>query len=161
MSLQLYSASAGSGKTYTLTIEYIKLALHAYESRGYFRRILAVTFTTKAAEEMRSRIIEFLSGIAAVETLPTDEQANYRDIIRRIQQDFRNDRIIISDEELIKRAKQTQQQILQDYGLFSVMTIDAFVQRLSSSFIEELNLPSQFEVLLDSNQLMYQLIDQL
>lgn len=161
MSLQLYSASAGSGKTYTLTIEYIKLALHAYESRGYFRRILAVTFTTKAAEEMRSRIIEFLSGIAAVETLPTDEQANYRDIIRRIQQDFRNDHIHISDEELIKRAKQTQQQILQDYGLFSVMTIDAFVQRLSSSFIEELNLPSQFDVLLDSNQLMDQLIDQL
>jgi ATP-dependent helicase/nuclease subunit A len=161
MSLQLYSASAGSGKTYTLTVEYIKLALQAYESRGYFRRILAVTFTTKAAEEMRSRIIEFLSGIAAVDSLAPGEESTYRAIISNIQRDYQKDNIIISDDELIKRAQIAQQQILQDYGLFSVMTIDAFVQRLSSSFIEELNLPSQFEVLLDSNQLMDQLIDQL
>ncbi|MBP6054183.1 MAG: UvrD-helicase domain-containing protein [Cytophagaceae bacterium] len=161
MSLQLYSASAGSGKTYTLTVEYIKLALQAYESRGYFRRILAVTFTTKAAEEMRSRIIEFLSGIAAVDTLSNEEEATYRGIISNIQRDYQLANIVISDAELIKRAQIAQQQILQDYGLFSVMTIDAFVQRLSSSFIEELNLPSQFEVLLDSNQLMDQLIDQL
>lgn len=161
MSLQLYSASAGSGKTYTLTVEYIKLALHAYESRGYFRRILAVTFTTKAAEEMRSRIIEFLSGIAGVDSLPENQQTTYRDIISSIQRDYQLEHIQISDAELIKRAQHTQQQILQDYGLFSVMTIDAFVQRLSSTFIEELNLPSQFEVMLDSNQLMDQLLDQL
>ncbi|MFD3275834.1 UvrD-helicase domain-containing protein [Aquirufa echingensis] len=161
MSLQLYSASAGSGKTYTLTVEYIKLALHAYESRGYFRRILAVTFTTKAAEEMRSRIIEFLSGIAVVDSLPLSDQSTYREIIASIQEDFTKENIHVSDAELIKRAQHTQQQILQDYGLFSVMTIDAFVQRLSSTFIEELNLPSQFEVLLDSNQLIDQLLDQL
>ena len=65
MSIKLFSASAGSGKTYTLTIEYIKLALSGTDSKGYFRRILAVTFTIKAAEEMRSRIIEFLELIAA------------------------------------------------------------------------------------------------
>ena len=98
MSLQLYSASAGSGKTYTLTVEYIKLALQAYESRGYFRRILAVTFTTKAAEEMRSRIIEFLSGIAAVETLSNEEEATYRGIISNIQRDYQFANIIMSDE---------------------------------------------------------------
>ena len=64
MSIRLYSASAGSGKTYTLTIEYIKLALQEEEKRGYFRRILAVTFTIKAAEEMRSRIIEYLTCLS-------------------------------------------------------------------------------------------------
>ena len=64
MSILLYSASAGSGKTYTLTLEYIKLALQEVDKRGYFRRILAVTFTIKAAEEMRTRIIEYLTGIS-------------------------------------------------------------------------------------------------
>ena len=161
MSLQLYSASAGSGKTYTLTIEYIKLALREVERGGYFRRILAVTFTTKAAEEMRSRIIEFLHGIATVNSMPESMQSSYRAIIATILQDYLIDGIELSEGELIKRAQQTQQQILQDYGLFSVMTIDSFVQRLSSTFIEELNLPSQFEVLLDSNQLMDELLDQL
>jgi ATP-dependent exoDNAse (exonuclease V) beta subunit len=161
MSIQLFSASAGSGKTFTLTIEYIKLALREVENRGYFRRILAVTFTTKAAEEMRSRIIDFLNHISFVNTLPADKQVDVRRIIEIIQDAYRQDNILISDEELIYRAKRTQQQILQDYGLFSVMTIDSFVQRLSSTFIEELNLPSQFEVLLDSNQLMDQLLDQL
>lgn len=161
MSLQLYSASAGSGKTYTLTIEYIKLALQEVESRGYFRRILAVTFTTKAAEEMRSRIIEFLHGIASIKTSEAEAQAEFQAIIDIIQVDYRLRQIHISDDELIRRAQFTEQQLLQDYGLFSVMTIDSFVQRLSSTFIEELNLPSQFEVLLDSNQLMDNLLDQL
>ena len=62
--ITLFSASAGSGKTYTLTIEYIKMALCEVESKGYFRRILAVTFTIKAAEEMRQRILQFLAGIS-------------------------------------------------------------------------------------------------
>lgn len=161
MSLQLYSASAGSGKTYTLTVEYIKLALREVERRGYFRRILAVTFTTKAAEEMRSRIIEFLHGIAHMNQLPEKEQAMFRAMIDSILADYASEQLFISEDELIRRARDTQQQLLQDYGLFSVMTIDSFVQRLSSTFIEELHLPSQFEVLLDSNQLMNELLDQL
>jgi len=161
MSLQLYSASAGSGKTYTLTVEYIKLALREVERRGYFRRILAVTFTTKAAEEMRSRIIEFLHGIASINQLPEKEQQGFRSIIDSILTDYAAENISITEDELIRRAKDTQQLLLQDYGLFSVMTIDSFVQRLSTTFIEELHLPSQFEVLLDSNQLMNELLDQL
>ncbi|MFM7019694.1 MAG: UvrD-helicase domain-containing protein, partial [Aquirufa sp.] len=161
MSLQLYSASAGSGKTYTLTVEYIKLALREVERRGYFRRILAVTFTTKAAEEMRSRIIEFLHGIASINQLPEKEQQGFRSIIDSILTDYVAENTFITEDELIRRAKDTQQLLLQDYGLFSVMTIDSFVQRLSTTFIEELHLPSQFEVLLDSNQLMNELLDQL
>ncbi|MHA8086400.1 UvrD-helicase domain-containing protein [Aquirufa sp. Wall-65K1] len=162
--LQLFSASAGSGKTYTLTLEYLKLSLREVESRGYFRRILAVTFTIKAAEEMRSRIIKALSGIAAYPNfLDMAEKAQQESLqlLQRIQDDLANEGIIVSLEELSIRASVTLQQILQDYGLFSVMTIDAFVQRLSSSFVEELNLPSQFEVILDINSLMNDLMDQL
>jgi len=118
MSLQLYSASAGSGKTYTLTVEYIKLALREVERRGYFRRILAVTFTTKAAEEMRSRIIEFLHGIAHIYQLPENERSTFRGMIDSILADYATEQLIISEDELIRRARDTQQQLLQDYGLF-------------------------------------------
>ncbi len=155
MSIKLFSASAGSGKTFTLTLEYIKLALREEDRRGYFRRILAVTFTIKAAEEMRSRIIEFLHGIS------NPRNAADQEILDLIYNDFQKDGINLTRTDISKRAYVALQQILQDYGLFSVMTIDSFVQRLSSTFIEELNLPSQFEVILDSNGLMDQLIDQL
>jgi ATP-dependent exoDNAse (exonuclease V) beta subunit len=164
MSILLYSASAGSGKTYTLTLEYIKLALQEVDKRGYFRRILAVTFTIKAAEEMRSRIIEYLTGISEYPLFPSygqDQKDQFSTIINTIHQDFTTLGETLSKEEIVDRAKITLQQILQDYGLFSVMTIDSFVQRLSSSFVEELNLPSQFEVILDSNKLIKDLIDQL
>jgi len=164
MAIRLYSASAGSGKTYTLTIEYIKLALQEEEKRGYFRRILAVTFTIKAAEEMRSRIIEYLTGISDYPLFPNytqDQASQFLKIITTIHQGFEKSGESISKEEISRRAQITLQQILQDYGLFSVMTIDSFVQRLSASFVEELNLPSQFEVILDSNKLVKDLIDQL
>ena len=155
MSIKLFSASAGSGKTFTLTLEYIKLALREEDRRGYFRRILAVTFTIKAAEEMRTRIIEFLHGISS----PRSEKDH--EILALIFEDFKTEGLGLSKTEISKRALVALQQILQDYGLFSVMTIDSFVQRLSATFIEELNLPSQFEVILDSNGLMDHLIDQL
>ena len=57
--LKIYKASAGSGKTYTLTEEYLKLL---FESPSNYRHILAVTFTNKATAEMRSRILETLSN---------------------------------------------------------------------------------------------------
>ena len=162
--ITLFSASAGSGKTYTLTIEYIKMALSEVESKGYFRRILAVTFTIKAAEEMRQRILHFLAGMADYplfnQTSPA-EQSKVLAIIDKVQTELAEDGIHLTKEQLAERAGTTLQQIIQDYGLFSVMTIDSFVQRLSASFIDELNLPSQYEVLLDSNGLIHELINRL
>jgi len=57
MSLTIYKSSAGSGKTYTLAKEYLKLALR---SKDYYQSILAVTFTNRAAQEMKERVLEFL-----------------------------------------------------------------------------------------------------
>ncbi|MEN9961530.1 MAG: hypothetical protein RL045_1784 [Bacteroidota bacterium] len=162
--ITLFSASAGSGKTYTLTIEYIKMALSEVESKGYFRRILAVTFTIKAAEEMRQRILQFLASMADYPSFvhtPVSEQPKVLAILEKVQQELASDGIRLSKEELATRAATTIQQIIQDYGLFSVMTIDSFVQRLSASFIDELNLPTQYEVLLDSNGLIHELINRL
>jgi len=161
--IKLFSASAGAGKTYTLTIEYIKLALKEFEARGYFRRILAVTFTNKAAEEMKRRIIDFLYLIAKNDFLKHTNHPKIKDseeIIVKILSDFKNEKLDLTRDELIKRANYTLKQILQDYGLFSVMTIDSFVQKLSQSFIEELNLPDQFEVNLDSNQLIQDVLNE-
>ena len=162
--ITLFSASAGSGKTYTLTIEYIKMALCEVESKGYFRRILAVTFTIKAAEEMRQRILQFLAGISdypSFQHTPTSDQPKILSIIDKIQSELASEDVLLTREEIVARAATTLQQILQDYGLFSVMTIDSFVQRLSSSFIEELKLPTHFEVLLDSKSYINELINQL
>jgi len=162
--LKLFSASAGSGKTYRLTIEYIKLALHEYEPKGYFRRILAVTFTIKAAEEMRHRIISSLTGIASAphfENFTNSQKNKTLDLITQLKNELQEEQIILTEEDIINRAQTTLQQILQDYGLFSVMTIDAFVQRLSSSFVDELDLPNQFDVVIDTNKLINQLIDRI
>ena len=162
--ITLFSASAGSGKTYTLTIEYIKMALCEVETKGYFRRILAVTFTIKAAEEMRQRILHFLAGMADYPSFlhtSTSEQEKILAVFEKIQTELADEGIILDKNSLAGRAATTLQQILQDYGLFSVMTIDSFVQRLSASFVDELNLPSQYEVLLDSNGLIHDLINRL
>ncbi|MFM6948198.1 MAG: UvrD-helicase domain-containing protein [Aquirufa sp.] len=162
--LKLFSASAGSGKTYRLTLEYIKLALHVYEPKGYFRHILAVTFTIKAAEEMRARIISFLTGIACApkfENISLAQKNKTLELIAQIKNELEEEHIFLSEDEIINRAKITLQQILQDYGLFSVMTIDAFVQRLSSNFVDELDLPNQFDVIIDTNMLINQLIDRI
>lgn len=162
--LKLFSASAGSGKTYRLTLEYIKLALHEYEPKGYFRHILAVTFTIKAAEEMRSRIISFLTEIAAgpnFEHVTDSKIIKTKALINQIKIELESEGVVLTVEEIIRRAQTTLQQILQDYGLFSVMTIDAFVQRLSSSFVDELELPNQFDVIIDTNMLINQLIDRI
>ena len=105
--IKLFSASAGAGKTYTLTIEYLKLALKEVESRGYFRRILAVTFTNKAAEEMKRRIVDFLYLIAKNEYLISikSESTNQSNVlIERILSDFKTDKINIDKSELIKRV---------------------------------------------------------
>ena len=61
---KIYSSSAGSGKTYTLTKEYLKLALRPDAKDDYFRHILAVTFTNAAANEMKNRILNRLADIA-------------------------------------------------------------------------------------------------
>ncbi|MHA8073171.1 UvrD-helicase domain-containing protein [Aquirufa sp. HETE-40SA] len=162
--ITLFSASAGSGKTYTLTIEYIKMALCEVETKGYFRRILAVTFTIKAAEEMRQRILHFLSGMAdypSFSQTSISEEEKVLAVLEKVQSELAEEGIILTKDILASRAATTLQQILQDYGLFSVMTIDSFIQRLSASFVDELNLPSQYEVLLDSNGLVHELINRL
>jgi ATP-dependent helicase/nuclease subunit A len=152
---KVYSSSAGSGKTYTLTKEYLKLALHS-NADTYFKHILAVTFTNAAAREMKDRILGTLrtfssydvdSGVAVPPML--------HDVVVELYEQSRSDEVFYRDAcQLISlRAQLVFNQILHRYSDFSVMTIDKFTQRLVSSFTDELGIPFVFETQLDADLL--------
>ncbi|MBI0398830.1 UvrD-helicase domain-containing protein [Cyclobacterium marinum] len=144
--LQIYKSSAGSGKTYTLTTAYLKLAL---ESPTAFTRILAVTFTNKATQEMKDRIIKELkrlkSGVDPNETM-------HRELLEKWQ---------LSPKELSERATQVLTTILHDFGSFSVSTIDSFFQKVIRAFAREIDLQAKFDVELDLDGVMTRMVDRL
>jgi ATP-dependent helicase/nuclease subunit A len=150
---KVYSSSAGSGKTYTLTKEYIKLALHS-NSDTYFRQILAVTFTNAAANEMKDRILLMLRTFGTY-TSGADLPPMLRDVVVELYPETEQDSVLFDQAcELISiRAQLVFRQILHRYSDFSVMTIDKFTQRLISSFTDELGIPFGFETQLDTDQL--------
>lgn len=151
---KVYSSSAGSGKTYTLTKEYLKLALHS-NSDTYFRQILAVTFTNAAANEMKERILLMLRTFSDAMTSTAAEHPMLRDVVTELYPITLTDPALYTGaKELISvRAQLVFRQILHRYSDFSVMTIDKFTQRLISSFTDELGIPFVFETQLDGTLL--------
>jgi len=148
---KVYSSSAGSGKTYTLTKEYLKLALRA-DSDTYFRSILAVTFTNAAASEMKDRILTMLRTFSTPEGLA---HPMLRDLVGELYPGIENDPNLLAETLQLYglRAQKLFRKILHRYSDFSVMTIDKFTQRLVSSFTDELGIPFAFETQVDSDQL--------
>ncbi|MFN3316635.1 MAG: UvrD-helicase domain-containing protein, partial [Raineya sp.] len=141
---QVYTSSAGSGKTYTLTKEYLKLALGDHPSENgfnptYFRKILAITFTKDAAQEMKARVLSKLLAFT------NDED---KDLQEKIAQE-----IHISVEELKRRAKATFEQIIYKYSDFAISTIDSFTNKIVSAFTQELNVPLNYELDMDTDSL--------
>ena len=118
---KIYRSSAGSGKTYTLTREYLTLAL---QNPDYFRTILAVTFTNKATQEMKSRIVETLHELAN----------GTQHTMRRELTELTG----LSEAQLQERAKQVLSAVLHNYSHFAVSTIDSFFQRIIRSFAKEI-----------------------
>lgn len=151
---KVYSSSAGSGKTYTLTKEYLKLALHS-NSELYFRHILAVTFTNAAANEMKDRILLMLRTFAAYTETDAQPHPMMRDVVVEMYPDTEHDAELFAGacQLIAARAQMVFGQILHRYSDFSVMTIDKFTQRLISSFTDELGIPFIFETQLDSDLL--------
>lgn len=148
---KIVSSSAGSGKTYTLTKEYLKLALKA-EKPYYFKKILAITFTKAATREMKERIMAKLKAFAEGE-----EDSMLNDIILELYPDASRDLngiYLLRKQEIRNRAQAIFTTILHDYSDFSVMTIDSFVQRIVSAFTEELGLPFSFEVEMEASELL-------
>ena len=144
----VYKSSAGSGKTYTLVREYLRLALaDPARLHSSFRQILAVTFTNKAATEMKERVLKALREIGSGEKIPLADE------LRR--------EMNISEGDLQARCQELHTHLLHQYADFSVSTIDSFVYRLVRRFSLDLKLPANFAVETDEETVLWWAIDNL
>jgi ATP-dependent exoDNAse (exonuclease V) beta subunit len=144
----VYKSSAGSGKTYTLVREYLKLALaDPHRLTKAFRQILAITFTNKAAAEMKERILNALKQISNAEKTPLSAD---------LQKELK-----ISETDLHARCEELHSSLLHQYADFSVCTIDSFVYRIVKRFSLDLQLPANFSVETDEETALWWAIDTL
>jgi ATP-dependent exoDNAse (exonuclease V) beta subunit len=146
----IYNASAGSGKTYTLVKEYLKIIFSSYKNDAY-RNILAITFTNKAVHEMKSRVVDSLSEFAKEK--PSEKA---QEMIQQIGQD-----INMSEENVREKAKRIIKHLIHNYAAFDILTIDKFTHKVIRSFAHDLNIPITFEVSLDSEIILTQAIDEI
>ncbi|MCC9165599.1 UvrD-helicase domain-containing protein [Pontibacter harenae] len=151
---KIYSSSAGSGKTYHLTKEYLKLALHT-SNPDYYRSILAITFTNDAAAEMKERILGALRSFNEPGQSEKDRQKSQQ-LLESITTELQDEQPeeALDVEEVRRRAAVLFSQIIYNYSDFSVSTIDSFVNKIVQAFTRELNIPHNFEVDLDSQTLV-------
>lgn len=147
---KIYNASAGSGKTYTLTKAYLKIILST-SSNTSFRNILAITFTNKAVNEMKSRILDSLFTFGTLKQA-TELPQMFADIAKELS---------ISSDALQKKSKLALKYILHNYAFFDISTIDKFTHRLIRTFAKDLKLPQNFEVVLDTDLLLDEAISKL
>ena len=144
--LTVYKASAGSGKTFTLAVEYIKLVVRNPQA---YRNILAVTFTNKATEEMKMRILSQLYGIW--KQLP-DSQRYMEPVCKALD---------ASPAFVSRQAGIALHNLLHNYNYFRVMTIDTFFQSVLRNLARELDLTANLRIGLNDSQVEEQAVDQL
>ena len=147
---EIYSASAGSGKTFTLAKTYLQKVL-ADRNEESFKRILALTFTNKACEEMKSRILISLSEFA--KNTSTKKPS---DILKSVERES-----TLDYRSIQLKSKKILQKILHNFSFFQVSTIDSFNHNLIRSFSNELNIVSDFLVVLDSEEIIDESIDKI
>lgn len=147
-SFAIYDASAGSGKTYALVKEYLKIILVANKNDAY-RNILAITFTNKAVYEMKSRIVGSLSEFVK-------EQPNQKalDLIEDLVLETK-----LSATQIKDKAQKIIKHIIHNYAAFDISTIDKFTHKVIRAFAHDLNLPMTFEVTLDTENLLNEAVD--
>jgi ATP-dependent exoDNAse (exonuclease V) beta subunit len=147
---KIYNASAGSGKTYSLVKDYLK---RLFESKAYLphKHILAITFTNKAVDEMKQRILQALIRFSDSEIIKSKDPL-FIDLVDELQ---------ISAKMVSENSKILLQKILHNYGGFEISTIDKFNQRILRTFSYDLKLSSNFEVELDSKFLIKKSVDSL
>ena len=147
--LKILQASAGSGKTFSLTAHYLTLL---FSGENKYREILAVTFTNKATEEMKTRILEVLLGLAKGN--PSKKIEDYRKLILIAYP-------ILSPQELQFKADKIYRKILHDYSRFSVSTIDGFVQKVIRGFAFELGLNADYNLEMNYDKVKDDLVNKL
>jgi ATP-dependent helicase/nuclease subunit A len=147
--LKILQASAGSGKTFSLTAHYLTLL---FSGDNKYREILAVTFTNKATEEMKTRILEVLLGLAKGN--PSKKIEDYRKLILLAYP-------ILNPQELQFKADKIYRKILHDYSRFSVSTIDGFVQKVIRGFAFELGLNADYNLEMNYDKVKDDLVNKL
>ena len=146
----IYNASAGSGKTFTLVKEYLKILLASGNNQN-FRKILAITFTNKAVNEMKERILDSLYEFANPE-ISLKNSALFLQLSQELQLD---------ETAIRQKAKKALKEILHNYAFFDISTIDKFNHRLLRTFAKDLKLPQNFEVILDTDLLLDEAVERL
>src|SRR5690554_2802645 len=145
--IKIYNASAGSGKTFALTQEYLTKII-ASGNPGFFKYLLAITFTNKAVNEMKNRIIDNLFAFAD----ETQAEKNHMFALICSQTG-------LSAAEVRKRAQQAVVFLLNNYSYFDVETIDKFNHRLIRTFARDLQLSSNFKVEIQAPTLVADAVD--
>ena len=141
----IINAAAGSGKTYTLVLYYLTTLLGSNNSRPY-RMMLALTFTNKAVNEMKARILEALYLLY---------QAPEKD---PFLMQYLCTHLGIDKNTLLDRAEKMLRKIVFEYGSFDVITLDKFTHRIVRTFAKEFELPQGFEVELDSKRVLKRVV---
>ena len=142
--LLVYKASAGSGKTFTLAVQYIRQLI---EDPYSYRRILAVTFTNKATTEMKERILSQLYGIA---TSLKSSDGYLKEIMKTSDK---------SIDEIRKAADTALKNIIHDYSRFRIETIDSFFQSVMRNLARELELGANMTIELNNGDVLSDAVD--
>lgn len=146
----IYNASAGSGKTFTLVKEYLKILFQSNNPEE-FKYILAITFTNKAVGEMKERIIETLIECASKSILE-----NPTSMFTLLSKE-----LPMQPDDLQVKSDKILNSIIYNYAAFDVSTIDGFTHKIIRTFAHDLKLSLNFEVELDQDALLHEAVDSL
>ncbi|KEY18685.1 UvrD-helicase domain-containing protein [Kaistella antarctica] len=151
---KVINASAGSGKTYALVQNLLAICLKYPSQADKIRTILALTFTNKAANEMKHRIIDWLKKFS-LETYETNN-----DLIN-IQEKLKNEGFNIPLKDLHERSKKMLDYVLHHYSTLNIGTIDKFNAKLVRSFAQELGLAQNFNLEINPEPFLIEAVDKM
>lgn len=151
-----YNSSAGSGKTFTLVKEYLKIALET-DNPNTYRHILAITFTNKAAAEMKDRVLGALIALSSDKEL----EGTPKFLLEELLKPKTDGGLGETKETIAKRSENVLKSILHNYNDFGISTIDKFTHKIIRTFAHDLQLPLNFNIELDEEDVLKASIDML
>ena len=143
---KIINAGAGSGKTFSLVLEYLTFLINPKLELNH-KSLLAITFTNKAVNELKSRV---LNKLFILKTNPSKEKV----IANHLKNELK-----ITDEEIKTRSSLILKKIIYDYGSFDIITIDSFTHRIIRTFSRDFKLSTNFEVIIDNNEILSEMVD--
>ena len=146
----IYNASAGSGKTFTLTSRVLTSIIKSKEEDS-FKSILALTFTNKAAEEMKHRILTGLKEFSGFKNT-TNPSALFKKVLEETE---------LSPKKICEISKKRLSILLHNFSFFQILTLDSFNHNIIRAFSKELNLASNFSVIIDSEEFINEAVERL